>query len=278
MSAWVWCGRGWYGVYSREACGCRIRREIWVEVSGWVVGAHGWVGGWVGVGVQAGVCVCRDFMTKSKALTCACTCASGVRIRRCEHTLQHMLTTSGVRVRRFGHALQHMLTTVEEGHASGIRGVEWDAVELPSQFMENWWVDLYCRQKAILRPVLPFLYQSALACWRTACVGLGHGEGALAPTCGWPQLRSSLSLDTFSCLSSMECPRGLHARLCTLAQSTMLSYRPSCAGAMTARRCTGGCCLHALPVQNLGVVQWPALCCMHFPGCLARQFRHTIGP
>lgn len=36
---------------------------------------------------------------------------------------------------RFGHALQHMLTEVEEGHCSGIRGVEWDAVELPSQFM-----------------------------------------------------------------------------------------------------------------------------------------------
>lgn len=38
----------------------------------------------------------------------------------------------------FGHACQHMLTTVEEGLVSGIRGVEWDAVELPSQFMENW--------------------------------------------------------------------------------------------------------------------------------------------
>jgi len=41
----------------------------------------------------------------------------------------------------FGHALQHMLTEVEEGHCSGIRGVEWDAVELPSQFMENWCYD-----------------------------------------------------------------------------------------------------------------------------------------
>jgi oligopeptidase A len=42
----------------------------------------------------------------------------------------------------FGHALQHMLTTVEEGMVSGIRGIEWDAVELPSQFMENWCYDL----------------------------------------------------------------------------------------------------------------------------------------
>ena len=38
----------------------------------------------------------------------------------------------------FGHALQHMLTKQGEGLVSGIRGIEWDAVELPSQFMENW--------------------------------------------------------------------------------------------------------------------------------------------
>jgi oligopeptidase A len=38
----------------------------------------------------------------------------------------------------FGHGLQHMLTTVDRESAAGINGVEWDAVELPSQFMENW--------------------------------------------------------------------------------------------------------------------------------------------
>ena len=38
----------------------------------------------------------------------------------------------------FGHGLQHMLTTVDYADAAGINGVEWDAVELPSQFMENW--------------------------------------------------------------------------------------------------------------------------------------------
>lgn len=38
----------------------------------------------------------------------------------------------------FGHALHHMLTEVEEVAAAGIRNVEWDAVELPSLFMENW--------------------------------------------------------------------------------------------------------------------------------------------
>lgn len=38
----------------------------------------------------------------------------------------------------FGHGLQHMLTTVEFPEAAGINNVEWDAVELASQFMENW--------------------------------------------------------------------------------------------------------------------------------------------
>ncbi|WP_346291922.1 M3 family metallopeptidase [Sphaerothrix gracilis] len=38
----------------------------------------------------------------------------------------------------FGHGLQHMLTQVDYPGAAGINNVEWDAVELPSQFMENW--------------------------------------------------------------------------------------------------------------------------------------------
>ncbi|MGQ3891727.1 M3 family metallopeptidase [Legionella sp. CNM-4043-24] len=38
----------------------------------------------------------------------------------------------------FGHCLHHLLTRVDYLGASGINGVEWDAVELPSQFFENW--------------------------------------------------------------------------------------------------------------------------------------------
>ncbi|BEV35657.1 M3 family metallopeptidase [Synechococcus sp. M16CYN] len=41
----------------------------------------------------------------------------------------------------FGHGLQHMLTKVDEPKAAGINNIEWDAVELPSQFMENWCLD-----------------------------------------------------------------------------------------------------------------------------------------
>lgn len=38
----------------------------------------------------------------------------------------------------FGHGIHHMLTQVDEASVSGINGVAWDAVELPSQFLENW--------------------------------------------------------------------------------------------------------------------------------------------
>mmetsp|Transcript_21787 Transcript_21787/g.51694 ORF Transcript_21787/g.51694 Transcript_21787/m.51694 type:complete len:778 (+) Transcript_21787:138-2471(+) len=40
-----------------------------------------------------------------------------------------------------GHGLQHMLTEAQVGDVAGINGIEWDAVELPSQFMENWCYD-----------------------------------------------------------------------------------------------------------------------------------------
>ncbi len=46
----------------------------------------------------------------------------------------------------FGHGLHHMLTQVNERDVSGISGVEWDAVELPSQFMEN-----FCWEWEVLR-------------------------------------------------------------------------------------------------------------------------------
>ncbi|ABB57738.1 M3 family metallopeptidase [Synechococcus elongatus] len=77
----------------------------------------------------------------------------------------------------FGHGLQHMLTTVDHPGCSGINNVEWDAVELPSQFMENW-----CYDRATLFGMarhwqtgepLPEAYYEKLLAARTFMAGSG---------------------------------------------------------------------------------------------------------
>jgi len=65
-------------------------------------------------------------------LTCNFTAPSGDKPSLLTHnevtTLFH----------EFGHGLHHMLTEIDTAAVAGIAGVAWDAVELPSQFMENW--------------------------------------------------------------------------------------------------------------------------------------------
>ncbi len=56
----------------------------------------------------------------------------------------------------FGHGLHHMLTQVNERDVSGISGVEWDAVELPSQFMEN-----FCWEWDVLKHMTAHVETSA---------------------------------------------------------------------------------------------------------------------
>ncbi|MGV6858378.1 MAG: M3 family metallopeptidase [bacterium] len=68
----------------------------------------------------------------------------------------------------FGHGLHHMLTEVDHPSVSGISGVEWDAVELPSQFMENWcWertaLDLFARHHETGESLPNNLYNSLIA-------------------------------------------------------------------------------------------------------------------
>ncbi len=63
----------------------------------------------------------------------------------------------------FGHGLHQLLTRVDVPGVSGIQGVEWDAIELPSQFMEN-----YCWEWEVVRDL-------------TACVGDGPAHGHPLP-------------------------------------------------------------------------------------------------
>ncbi len=68
----------------------------------------------------------------------------------------------------FGHGLHHMLTRMEVMEVSGINGVPWDAVELPSQFLENWcWepeaLALFARHYETDQPLPPTLLERMLA-------------------------------------------------------------------------------------------------------------------
>jgi len=68
----------------------------------------------------------------------------------------------------FGHGLHHMLTLVDYPGVAGINGVKWDAVELPSQFMENWcWerqaLDVLARHHENGAPLPEALYNKMIA-------------------------------------------------------------------------------------------------------------------
>ncbi len=68
----------------------------------------------------------------------------------------------------FGHGLHHLLTRIDVPDVAGINGVEWDAVELPSQFMENFcWeydaLELFARHYQSDEPLPRDLYQRMLA-------------------------------------------------------------------------------------------------------------------
>jgi len=80
--------------------------------------------------------------------------------------LTHMEVTT--LFHEFGHGLHHMLTRIEEMDVAGINGVAWDAVELPSQFMENFcWerhaLDMMAKHYQTGEALPDALYQKLLA-------------------------------------------------------------------------------------------------------------------
>lgn len=78
-------------------------------------------------------CRQRDGAIQTPAAYIVCNFSAPVGAKPACFTHDEVMTL----FHEFGHGLHHMLTRIDERAVSGINGVEWDAVELPSQFMEN---------------------------------------------------------------------------------------------------------------------------------------------
>jgi len=88
-------------------------------------------------GAWMDVCLSRRKLEDGQQLPVAfltCNFAPPVEDQPCLMTHNDVQTL----FHEYGHCLHHMLTEIEWPHINGINGVEWDAVELPSQLMENW--------------------------------------------------------------------------------------------------------------------------------------------
>jgi oligopeptidase A len=102
-------------------------------------------GAWMGTCLERKRCHDGQIQTPVAYMVCNFTPTVGEQPVLLTH--QEVLTL----FHEFGHGLHHMLTLVDYTPVAGINGVPWDAVELPSQFMENWcWereaLDLFAAQ------------------------------------------------------------------------------------------------------------------------------------
>ena len=88
-------------------------------------------------------CRLRDGSIQQAIATLTCNFAKPAPGKVAGLTHDELLTL----LHELGHCLHHMLSEVDEFSVSGVHGVEWDAVELPSQWMENWgWVEDWVKQ------------------------------------------------------------------------------------------------------------------------------------
>jgi oligopeptidase A len=95
-------------------------------------------------GAWAGDCLARHRTTQGLQLPVVCLgCNFTPPVGEQPSLLTHQEVTT--LFHEFGHGLHHLLTTVDYAPVAGLNGVVWDAVELPSQFLENW-----CWQKPAL--------------------------------------------------------------------------------------------------------------------------------
>jgi len=95
-------------------------------------------------GAWAGNCLARHQTTPGLQLPVVCLgCNFTPPVDEQPSLLTHQEVTT--LFHEFGHGLHHLLTTVDYAPVAGLNGVAWDAVELPSQFLENW-----CWQKPAL--------------------------------------------------------------------------------------------------------------------------------
>lgn len=91
-------------------------------------------GAWMNGAISRSSCLGEDGGVRLPTAYVVCNQAPGNEARPSLMSFGEMRTL----FHEFGHALQHMLTTVDDSLVAGIQGVEWDAVEVASQFMENW--------------------------------------------------------------------------------------------------------------------------------------------
>jgi oligopeptidase A len=87
-------------------------------------------------------CRLSDGSIQHAIATLTCNFAKPAPQQEAGLTHEELLTL----LHEFGHCMHHILSEVDEFSVSGVHGVEWDAVELPSQWMENWgWVEQWLK-------------------------------------------------------------------------------------------------------------------------------------